>query len=157
MKKFTTILLLFTFPFVISCSDTDNKVTPQANLTFDDIKGTYLGTTFEDIPDGSGGYTSTLLKDTLSIAMLSGNISLVSSVMGRLTATQGTVSPASYELKFASQPNGKLSPTGAPYTVANGGANLKIEQANGKYVMRDTFETDPCPTCTRYRVVSLEK
>lgn len=161
MKKFTLILLLFSFLFIISCSDNDNKVTPEANLTFDEIKGTYLGTTYEDIPDGSGGYTSSLLKDTLSIAMLSGNISLVSSAMGRLTATQGSASPANFELKFASQPNGKMTPTGGSYKVATGakGANLIIELFNGKccIIRADTLETDTCDVCTRYRMVSLEK
>lgn len=162
MKKIKLTIVFATLLFIISCkNDEDKKVTPAENLTFENIKGIYTGTTYEDIPNGSGGYTSSLLKDTLSIAMLSGNISLVSSAMGRLSATEGSVSQESYELKFATQPNGKMTPTGGAYKVATGakGANLIIEMFNGKccIVRTDTLETDTCDVCTRYRVVSLEK
>ena len=150
--------LLFT-----GCDKIKNEVSKHT-MTFDDIAGTYHGTTYEDRPLPTGGSSSTLYPDTVSVKMAGSDIVLTSPVMGTVRGSTGSVTDTTYEVKIPEQQNGKTdSSSGKPVIAAEGSSSLIFEKSGtsksiikGRTIGKDP-NTSPNYCYTRYRVVSLEK
>ncbi|MBL7812472.1 MAG: hypothetical protein JNL57_09645 [Bacteroidetes bacterium] len=156
--KTTQILVCFALALATAAACKEEDPTTYA-LTFDDVKGNYIGSAAMDYPNiVAGGYTSVTGTDTLRIEKISDKITLSSRLLGSITGTEGARTENSFELKFTEQLNGKRGTAGENYKSASGGGNLIIRLTAGKFELKnDTLETDSCMDCTRYRAVSLEK
>ena len=162
MKK---LLLFFILGVLLVGCEKIKKEVAGRTLTFDDIKGAYYGSIYEDLPDGKGGVSSKLYADTLSITMVGSDIVLTSRAIGTLKTTTGKVSDSTFQLFIPQQRNGKTDTSGVPIVAAEDASDVTIEKPNlDKPVFRFkpvTIGKDPrdeSHQCmTRYRVVSLEK
>jgi len=160
MKKITLSILFIFLVIIQSCKkDETQNTTSVSNLIVDQIIGNYYGNVFMDYPNPTGGYTSIDKFDTLIISKLNDSIMLSSPILGTIKGKGIESSATAFKIKIPYQTNGLRNPVNnEKYTVANGDAELLLQLVNKKItILNDSIETDPCATCTRYRMVSLEK